>query len=90
MKKGALITIVFLLVVCGLSISLIWGGSKYECEICMHYKGLEECQKVKGMTMEETVMTGMSTACGGLANGMTETIECQAIPPAKKICKEIS
>jgi hypothetical protein len=55
----------------------------------MQYKGLEECQKVKGMSLEDTVMTGMSTACGGLANGMTETIECQSIPPAKKICKEI-
>ncbi len=89
MNKGALITIGFLLLVSGLSFSLIWGGSKYECEICMEYKGLEECQMVKGMSKEDTVMTGMSTACGGLANGMTETIECQANPPTKKVCRDL-
>jgi hypothetical protein len=34
-------------------------------------------------------MTGMSTACAKVANGMTESLECQAQPLEKMECKEI-
>ena len=89
MKKGTLLTIGFLAFISYLSFSMIWTGSKYECEVCITYKGIEECQKVEGMDKQDTMMMGVSTACGGLANGMTESIDCQATPPTKMECKEI-
>ncbi len=89
MKKGTYLTVGFLIFIGYLSFTLIWTGSKYQCNICIVYKDLEVCQEIKGITREETIMTGISTACAGAANGMTESIECQALPPSKLECKEI-
>ncbi|PIQ96208.1 MAG: hypothetical protein COV67_10850 [Nitrospinae bacterium CG11_big_fil_rev_8_21_14_0_20_56_8] len=89
MKKGTILTLVFLVFIGGLSFALITTGSNYECEVCMQYNDREECQKVEGVDQDETVMVGKSTACGGLANGMTQTIECQNTPPVKVVCKKL-
>ena len=89
MNKGVLITIGFLLLVASVSIDLLWTGNKYQCEICIKYKDQIVSQKVKGMEKLDTIMTGISTACGGVANGMTESIECQAQPLEKMVCKDI-
>ena len=89
MNKGALITTAFLLLVASVSIDLLWTGNKYQCEICVKYKDQIVCQKVKGMEKQETIMTGISTACGAVANGMTESIECQAQPLEKMVCQDI-
>ena len=41
------------------------------------------------MAKEDTIMTGISTACAKVANGMTESIECQAQTLEKMECKDI-
>ena len=89
MNKGTIITLVFLAFVASVSIDLLWTGNKYQCEVCIKYKDLIVCQKVKGMAKEDTIMTGMSTACAKVANGMTESLECQNQPLEKMECKEI-
>lgn len=89
MSKGAVVTIGFLLLIGFISFTTIWKGSKYECEVCINYKDREVCQKVEGMEKQDTIMSGITTACGGAANGMTENIECQAIPATKIVCKEL-
>ncbi len=90
MSKGTIATLVFLGVLGYVSWTLILTGSNYECEVCVRYKGNDSCQIVQGVIEEETIMQGVSTACGGVANGMTENIECQATRPTKKSCKKIS
>ena len=89
MKKGTYLTVGFLIFVSYLSFTLIWTGSEYQCDICIIYKDLEVCQQVKGMDKNETIMTGISTACAGAANGMTESLECQATQPSKLECQKI-
>lgn len=89
MSKGAWLTIGFLLFVSYISFDLIWTGNKYQCDVCILYKDKEVCQSVKGMDKQDTMMNAISTACAGSANGMTESIECQAIPPTKMQCKEL-
>lgn len=89
MKKSAIVTIVFLGFIAYFSITSIWTGSEYECEICIRYNNTDVCQKVEGMDKENTIMTGISTACGAVANGMTESIDCQQTPPTKIQCTKI-
>ena len=88
-SKGTVLTIVFLAFIGAWSISLIWQGSEYECEVCVNYKGFEMCQTVEGMDKENTIMTGLSTACGGVTNGRTESIECGNTPPTKVVCRKL-
>ena len=89
MNRGALITIAFLLLVASVSIDLLWTGNKFQCEVCIKYKDQIVCQKVKGMEKQDTIMTGISTACAAVADGMTESIECQAQPLEKMKCQGI-
>ncbi|KMP11388.1 hypothetical protein UR09_02025 [Candidatus Nitromaritima sp. SCGC AAA799-A02] len=89
MSKGSIVTIVFLAFIGYLSFSMIWTGSQYQCNICVEYKGLKSCQKVKGMDKQDTVMTGISTACAAVTNGRTESIDCSNTPPIKMECEEL-
>ena len=82
-------TIVFLGVIAYLSISLIWTGSKYQCNVCITYNGIEVCQDVEGMDKNDVIQNGVSTACAGAANGRTESMECGMTPPTKVVCKEL-
>ncbi|MDP7557704.1 MAG: hypothetical protein QF687_07465 [Nitrospinaceae bacterium] len=89
MRKGSVITLVFLTFIGYLSFTMIWSGSKYQCEICVEYKGVKSCQEVEGMEKQDTIMTGISTACAAVTNGRTESIDCSQTPPAKMQCNEI-
>ena len=88
MKKATILTIGFLIFLGYISFSLISSSSKYECDVCILYKDKEVCQKVTGMEKHDAITIGISTACGGAANGMTENIECQNTQPTKAVCKE--
>ena len=89
MGKGSIITILFLASIGYLSFSMIWSGSKYQCNVCVEYKGAQSCQEVKGMEKQDTIMTGMSTACAAVTNGRTESIDCSMTQPVKIQCKEL-
>ena len=89
MKKSAIVTIVFLGFIAYFSITTIWTGSEYKCEVCVKYKGVESCQEVEGMDKMDTMMVGVSTACGAVATGMTESIDCQQTPPTKMVCEKL-
>ncbi len=89
MKKGTILTIVFLGAIAYLSISMIWTGSKYQCNVCITYNGIEVCQDVEGMDKSDVIQNGVSTACAGATNGRTESMECGMTPPTKVVCKEL-
>lgn len=89
MKKGTVLTIVFLGAIAYLSITMIWTGSKYHCEVCITYNDIEVCQTVEGMEKDNAIQTAISTACAGAANGRTESMECGATPPTKVVCTEL-
>lgn len=89
MKKGTVLTIVFLGVVGYLSVMMIWTGSKHQCNVCITYNGIEVCQDVEGMDKSDVIQNGISTACAGAANGRTESMECGMMQPTKVTCKEL-
>ncbi|MBI4382615.1 MAG: hypothetical protein HY579_01100 [Nitrospinae bacterium] len=89
MSKGTILTAGFIVFIGALSYTLISTGSKFECEVCIRYNDRDSCQIVRGSERNDTVMQGVSTACGAVARGMTESIECQGTAPTKLECKSI-
>ena len=89
MSKGNIITLVFITLIGYLSFTMIWTGSKFQCEVCVEYNGVRSCQDVEGMAKDDTIMTGMSTACAAVTNGRTESIDCSMTQPVKISCKNI-
>jgi hypothetical protein len=88
-SKGSIITLVFITLIGYLSFTMIWTGSKFQCEVCVEYNGVQSCQDVEGMAKDDTIMTGMSTACAAVTNGRTESIDCSMTQPVKISCKNI-
>jgi len=89
MNKGTVLTLVFLAFIGYVSVTMIWTGNKYRCEVCINYNGIDVCQVVEGMEKEGAIENGISTACAGAANGRTESMECGRTPPVKVECKEL-
>ena len=89
MSKGSIMTLVFITLIGYLSFTMIWTGSKFQCEVCVEYNGVRSCQDVEGMAKDDTIMTGMSTACAAVTNGRTESIDCSMTQPVKISCKNI-
>ena len=89
MSKGSIITLLFITFIGYLSFAIIWSGSKFQCEVCVEYNGVKSCQEVEGMAKEDTIMTGMSTACAAVTNGRTESIDCSMTQPIKIQCKDL-
>ena len=88
MKKGTTLTIGFLVLIVGLSFTLILGGNNIQCTVCIEYNGIEVCEKVEGKDRNEMLQLGVSTACAGAANGRTESMECSMTPPKTVDCGE--
>ena len=87
-KKILIVTAGFLLFV-AYSTYLLLTGSNYQCEVCIIYNDIEVCQKVEGVDENETVVQGVSTACGGAASGRAQNIECSNTPPKSVQCRQL-
>ena len=87
-KKIFIVTSGFLLFV-AYSTYLLLTGSNYQCEVCIIYNDTEVCQKVEGVDENETVMQGVSTACGGAASVRAQNIEFSNTPPKSVQCLQL-
>jgi len=52
------------------------------CEVCMEFNGQRNCAKAQGENTVNCQRTGTDTACGTLASGVQQTIQCGQKGPA--------
>jgi hypothetical protein len=55
--------------------------ARYECEVCVTFKGRSACRVAAGATREETIRTATDNACAFLASGRTDSMACGRTPP---------
>ena len=68
---------------------LLWStlaAQKAACNVCVSYKGAHNCAHATAETVKEAAKSAQSTACGPVAHGMAESIECDNIPPVEVHC----
>lgn len=68
---------------------LLWStmqAQKSACDVCVTYKGAHNCARASAETPTEAAKSAQTTACGPVAHGMAESIECDNIPPAEVHC----
>lgn len=53
------------------------------CTVCISFDGQDVCKNASGPSKEECQRTGLDNACGALALGMTNSIQCTNKGPAK-------
>ena len=64
--------------------SLRIGGVR--CEVCIQFEGRQACRAVDGTGEEETLAAARTNACALIASGVTQTMACERMQPARSAC----
>jgi hypothetical protein len=87
MKPSTLYSIAAVLAVVALFFFMTTARAKVQCRVCMEYKGGSNCASAIGPTRDAAGQAAQTTACGPIANGMDQQIECSRTPPASAECR---
>lgn len=56
-------------------------GDKFRVEVCVEFRGRQQCRTARAKTRQEAVRTATENACAEIASGMTDTMACgQSVP----------
>ena len=86
MKPATRLT-VFAIVV--LAAFLLWStisAQKARCNVWVSFRGSQNCAHASAASEKEAARSAQTTACGPIARGMAESIECDNVPPASVDC----
>lgn len=84
MSKNAVIGLVSVLAVLAFVIILTFSsmqGVKYRVNICVTFNGRTECRTASADSREHAQRAAQSNACGLIASGVTETMQCEHLDP---------
>ena len=87
MGKTTKATLIFLVLFIGGVVYYSTTVSRFECEVCLTFQGETACRTAASGTKEASVESAVTSACGTLAGGMTESIRCQHTPPDRVTCQ---
>lgn len=74
----------------GLGALLYYGAqqeAQVECDLCLRFKGFEECRTGVGADRDAAMMSAVTNACALIANGVTQTMQCHATPASSVVCR---
>lgn len=81
MRKDVLLGIAIVVaVLAALTYSTMQLGS-HTCKVCITYRGNANCATASGSTEAEAIRTAITTACGPISGGVTQSIQCGNIVP---------
>ena len=81
-------TLVFLVLFIGAVVYLSTRVAHHECRVCVSYGGGTVCRTAASGTPKAAIESAVTSACSGLASGMTESIRCENTPPDSVECSE--
>ena len=83
MKKPVLFGIVFVLIVLGVIVYSSFNLAKVRVEVCVNFNGRTNCKTASAVSEEFATQTAVANACGEIAFGVTDTVNCEHTPPTK-------
>lgn len=87
MKRSTLLTVAAALAFAALLLYSTLSAQKAECEVCVSFNGRDNCATARGSSEVEAARSAQTTACGTIASGMAESINCGNVAPTKKVCR---
>ena len=88
MGKTTRATLVFMVVFIGVVVYLSTRIANHECRVCVTFGGRTICRTAASGTKEAAIQSAVTSACSGLASGMTDSIRCENTPPDSVQCSE--
>lgn len=86
MSRGAIISVIVILVVGGLAWYAMQGVDEVECEVCITFQGETVCRTGRGRDRDAAVYSAQTAACAVLAIGRELTIKCGNTEPTSVSC----
>ena len=83
MNKPVAVGIVIVLMILAVIIYSSFNLAGHRVEACVAYKGGTACRTASGSSEEFARRTAISNACAQIVSGMTDTIACEQMPPAR-------
>jgi hypothetical protein len=56
------------------------------CEVCMAYRGQQQCRTVSAADEKEALQGAIINACAFISSGVTDSMACQRGEPVSKKC----
>jgi len=88
MSRTTRATLLFLGVFIAIVVYFSMTIAQQECEVCMTFMNQSVCRTAASGTREASIESAVSSACGTLASGMTESIRCSNTTPDRVTCRE--
>jgi len=88
MGKTTKATLVFLALFIGGVVYLSTRIAHHECRVCVTYHGGTVCRTAAAGSRKAAIESAVTSACSGLASGMTESIRCENTSPDSVECTE--
>ncbi len=88
MAKTTKATVLFLALIFGVVVYRSMTIAQYECDICLTFNGGQACRTAASGEKKAAIESAVTSACGTLASGMTESIHCQNTPPDSVTCRQ--
>jgi hypothetical protein len=83
MKKPVLFGILFLMLVLGVIVYSSMTLAAHRVEVCIEFNGRTNCKIASGATLEFAEHTAVDNACGEIASGVTDSMNCTRSQPVK-------
>jgi len=88
MGKTTKATLVFLTLFIAVVVYLSTRIAHHECRVCVTFNGRTICRTAASGTDKAATESAVTSACSGLASGMTESIGCENTRPDSVECTE--
>jgi hypothetical protein len=85
MKKPVLVGVLIFFALVAVMVYSTMTLAQHRVQVCMSYKGRENCRTAAGTTVEFATRTAISNACADISSGVTETMGCQQTAPTKLV-----
>ncbi len=63
--------------------------ARYQCEVCIPFRGQEVCRRVEAQTADEARRGAVTNACAVMVAGVTDTIACERTNPSRADCSAV-
>lgn len=88
MSRTTRATLIFLGIFIAVVVYLSMTIARQECEVCLTFMNQSVCRTAASGTREASIESAVTSACGTLASGMTESIRCSNTEPDRVTCRE--
>jgi hypothetical protein len=88
MKPATRLTVFAIVVLAAILLWSTLAAQKAKCNVCVSYHNAQNCAQASAESKKEAARSAQTTACGPIAHGMAESIECDNVPPASVNCTE--